>query len=73
MQHIAHIYDPAPINQAIEEQDLTNERLAVKAGLAARTVSDVRQAKDSLRLQTLFKVTEALGFEMEIHFKKKPA
>ncbi len=67
------MYDAAPINKAIEEQDFTNEKLAVRAGLASRTVSSIRNGETNIRLTSLQQVAEALGFRVIVKFEKKPA
>jgi hypothetical protein len=73
MQPNDHFYDPAPINKAIADGNLTNEKVGVAADLAARTVSAVRSGVENLQLDTLFKVADAVGLVVEIRFSPKPA
>ena len=70
MQHIGRTYDPKPINEAIEELGLTNEKLGVKAEVAARTVSVIRNGDENVRLETLKKVAGALKLKVVISFER---
>lgn len=69
MQPTEHTYDPEPINTAIADQGLTNEKLGVKAEVAARTVSIIRNGDESVRLTTLKKVATALRLKVVIRFE----
>ncbi len=66
------MYDPKIINEAIKSQKLTNEKVGVSAGVAARTVTTVRQGSPDLNLKSLNKVAAALGFDVDIRFVPKP-
>jgi transcriptional regulator with XRE-family HTH domain len=68
MQPNEQFYDPAPIVRAIADKGLTNEKVGVGAGLAARTVSAVRSGTENLQLETLFKVAAEVGLKVEISF-----
>jgi transcriptional regulator with XRE-family HTH domain len=57
----------------MEARDLTNEKLAVKAGLAARTVSSIRNGEPNVRLPSLQKIADALGLQLVVKFEKKEA
>lgn len=48
---------------------LTNEKLGVKADVAARTVSVIRNGDESVRLKTLKKVAGALKLKVRISFE----
>jgi transcriptional regulator with XRE-family HTH domain len=72
MQSVERTYDPKPINEAIEEMGLTNEKLGVKADVAARTVSVIRNGDENVRLETLRKVAGALKLKVVIHFEPAP-
>ncbi len=67
------MYDTAILNKTIEDNDLTNEKLAVKAELAARTVSSIRNGELNIRLVTLQKIADALGLDLIVKFEKKTA
>lgn len=67
------MYNTQIINRAIEEQEFTNEKLAVKADLAARTVSSIRNGEENVRLLSLKKVAEALGLKLIVKFEKELA
>jgi transcriptional regulator with XRE-family HTH domain len=67
------MYDPEPISRAMEAQELTNEKLAVKAELSSSTVSAVRNGEENVRLVTLKRIAAALGFDVEVRFKKRAA
>ena len=65
------MYDTITINSVMEASDLTNEKLAVKAGLAARTVSSIRNGESNVRLPSLQKVADALGLHLVVRFEKQ--
>lgn len=65
------MYDILEINRAMSEHNLTNEKAAVKAGLAARTVSSIRNGEPNIRLPSLEKLAHALGLELIVKLKKK--
>lgn len=67
------MYDTEVIDKAIEEQHLTNEKLAVSAGLSSGTVSSIRNGEENIRLPSLKRVANALGYEVEIRFVPKVA
>lgn len=68
MQSDAHSYDPAPLNEAMRRQGFTNEKLAVRADLAARTISSIRNGDENVRLATLKKAAGALNLKLIIQF-----
>jgi transcriptional regulator with XRE-family HTH domain len=72
MQPAAHAYDAQTINEAMEAMGLTNEKLGVKADVAARTVSVIRNGDENVRLQTLKKVAGALKLKVVIRFEPEP-
>lgn len=51
---------------------LTNEDVAKAAGVATRTVSAVRNGKDTVTLPSLKAVAEAVGLSVEISFVPLP-
>ena len=65
------MYNVTLINEEIEKQGLTNEKLAVKADLTARTISKIRKGDPHIQLPSLNGVAEALGLKVEIHLSKK--
>jgi transcriptional regulator with XRE-family HTH domain len=67
------MYNATLINEEIEKQGLTNEKLAVKADLTARTISKIRKGDPHIQLPSLTVVAEALGLKVEIHLSKKIA
>lgn len=67
------MYDPQVIDQAIESQQLSNEKVAVSAGLSSGTVSSIRNGEENIRLPSLKRVANALGYEVEIRFVPKAA
>jgi ribosome-binding protein aMBF1 (putative translation factor) len=67
------MYNTQIINREIENQDFTNEKLAVKADLAARTVSSIRNGEENVRLISLKKVAAALGLKLVVKFEKEAA
>lgn len=67
------MYDPQVIDQAIESQHLSNEKVAVSAGLSSGTVSSIRNGEENIRLPSLKRVANALGYEVEIRFVPKAA
>jgi transcriptional regulator with XRE-family HTH domain len=67
------VYDSQLIDKAIGEQNLTNEKLAVSAGLSSGTVSSIRNGEENIRLPSLKRVANALGYEVEIRFVPKAA
>lgn len=70
---MAIMYNTRILNQEIENQDFTNEKLAVKAELAARTVSSIRNGEENVRLTSLKKVADALGLRLIVKFEKEAA
>jgi transcriptional regulator with XRE-family HTH domain len=67
------MYDPQIIDEAIESQHLSNEKVAVSAGLSSGTVSSIRNGEENIRLPSLKRVANALGYEVEIRFIPKAA
>ena len=67
------MYSPTLINEEMEKQGLTNERLAVRAELTARTISKIRNGDPHIHLPTLKDVADALGLKVEIKLTKKAA
>jgi transcriptional regulator with XRE-family HTH domain len=65
------VYDPQVIDEAIESQHLSNEKVAVSAGLSSGTVSSIRNGEENIRLPSLKRVANALGYEVEIRFVPK--
>ena len=65
------MYNSQIINRAIEDRHLTNEKVAVNAGLSSRTVSSIRNGEENIRLPSLKRVANALGYEVEIRFVPK--
>lgn len=65
------MYDTNIIEEEMERQNLTNERLAVKANLSASTISAIRNREVNLRLPSLEKAASALGLDVEIRFVPK--
>jgi len=65
------MYDAEMLNQAMENQQLTNEKLAVRADLSASTVSSIRNGEENVRLLSLKKAANALNLQVEIHFVPK--
>ncbi|HEY9285911.1 MAG TPA: hypothetical protein VIP46_20850 [Pyrinomonadaceae bacterium] len=65
------MYSPDPINAAMGVQRLTNEKVAEKAGVAAKTVSLVRNGFPNVTLPTLTRVAKAVGLEVVIQFNSK--
>ena len=59
------MYETEVLNHAIE--------VAAKAGLAARTVSSIRNGEPNIRLSSLHQVAEALGFKVVVKFEKVAA
>lgn len=69
MQCVEQSYNPAPLNEAVKEQGFTNEKLAVKACLSARTVSSIRNGDENVKLSTLKKAASALNLKVVIRFE----
>lgn len=67
------MYDPQVIDRAIASQHLSNEKVAVSAGLSSGTVSSIRNGEENIRLPSLKRVANALGYEVEIRFVPKAA
>jgi transcriptional regulator with XRE-family HTH domain len=67
------MYSTTLINEEMEKQGLTNEKLAVKAALTSRTISKIRNGDPHIQLPTLKEVAKALGLEVEIRLSKKAA
>jgi transcriptional regulator with XRE-family HTH domain len=67
------MYDAKVIDKAIEKQKLTNEKVAVAAGLSSRTVSLIRNGEENVRLNSLRKTAEALNLKVEIRLTPKAA
>lgn len=67
------MYDAKVIDKAIEEQKTTNEKVAVAAGLSSRTVSQIRNGEENVRLNSLKKTAEALNLKVEIRLTPKAA
>lgn len=67
------MYNSQIIDRAIEDRHLTNEKVAVNAGLSSRTVSSIRNGEENIRLPSLKRVANALGYEVEIRFVPKAA
>lgn len=65
------MYDPQVIDEAIESKHLSNEKVAVSAGLSSGTVSSIRNGEENIRLPSLKRVANALGYEVEIRFVPK--
>jgi transcriptional regulator with XRE-family HTH domain len=61
------------INAAMGAQRLTNEALAQKAGVSAKTVSWVRNGDPNVGLPTLKSIATALGLELHQLFEPKAA
>jgi transcriptional regulator with XRE-family HTH domain len=70
MQSVEQTYDPSPICEAIEREGLSNEKVGVAAGVAARTVSVVRNGDENVRLETLKKIARALHLKIIIRFEQ---
>jgi transcriptional regulator with XRE-family HTH domain len=67
------MYNATLINEEIEKQGLTNEKLAVKAELTSRTISKIRKGDAHIHLPSLKGVADALGLKVEIRLSRKPA
>lgn len=65
------MYDFGTIDKTIKEQHLSNEKVAVTAGLSSSTVSSIRNGEVTIRLPSLKRVANALGFEVVISFIPK--
>jgi transcriptional regulator with XRE-family HTH domain len=65
------MYDSEVLNKAIKDNALSNEKVAVAAGLAARTISKIRNGDPDVRLPSLEKTAGALGFDVEVRFIPK--
>lgn len=65
------MYNSSLINEEMEKQGLTNEKLAVKADLTARTISKIRKGDAHIHLPSLKGVAEALGLKVEIRLSKR--
>ena len=67
------MYNSQIIDRAIEDKHLSNEKVAANAGLSSRTVSSIRNGEENIRLPSLKRVANALGYEVEIRFVPKAA
>lgn len=67
------MYETDSINREIREQKLTNEKIAVRAELAARTVSSIRNGEPNVTLTSLEKLAAALGLKVIVKFEKRMA
>ncbi len=67
------MYDTTPIETVMEREDLTNEKVAVKAGLSSSTVGRIRRKDESTNLQSLKKFGDALEMDVEIRFVPRRA
>ena len=59
------------INELRTKQGLTSEKLAFISGISKSTLSEIEQAKSELKVNTLFKITEALDISLEEFFADK--
>ncbi|NPA39737.1 MAG: helix-turn-helix transcriptional regulator [Thermodesulfobacteria bacterium] len=60
------------IKEERKKRNLTQEELAIKAGVTRQTISKMERGKVPLvTLFSFFKVLDALGLEMEVKPKKK--
>ena len=67
------MYSSEPINSAMGARRMTNPEVARIAGVAPKTVSAIRNEKDSVSLPTLQKVADALGLQLIVRFEKQEA
>lgn len=67
------MYDAKVIDKAIEDQGLSNEKVAVAAGLSSRTVSSIRNGEENVKLNSLKRTAEALNLKVEIRLIPKAA
>lgn len=67
------MYSVTLINEEMERQGLTNEKLAVKADLTARTISKIRKGDPHIHLPSLKGVAEALGLKVENRLSRRAA
>jgi len=54
-----------------ERQELTQEELALAAGVSYRTVLQIKQGKPTSRLDVLVRVLEALGLALEVRAARR--
>jgi transcriptional regulator with XRE-family HTH domain len=64
------MYNTTIINAEMERLNLTNEKLAVKAGLSGSTISAIRNGDEKVRLTSLKKAARALSLKIEIRLEK---
>lgn len=60
------MYNPAPINEAMGRERLTNKSVAKLAGVNTKVVSAARNGKDTVTLPSLKKVADALHLDLEV-------
>jgi transcriptional regulator with XRE-family HTH domain len=65
------MYNSELVNSAMGARRLTNPEVARIAGVAPKTVSAIRNGKDSVTLPTLKKVADALDLQLIVRFEKK--
>lgn len=65
------MYPHEKIKGAQAEKGMTNEQIAEAAGVNINTVTAVRKGKN-VKLDTLGKVANAVGFDLEVRFIPKP-
>jgi transcriptional regulator with XRE-family HTH domain len=67
------MYNYESINAAMGAQRLTNVKVAERAGVAAKTVSLIRNGFPNVTLPTLKKVADALNLDLIVKLEKKAA
>lgn len=67
------IYRDDLIRSAKAARRITNKKIASSNQMSTTTVSKICNGKTNVELESLRKVAEELGFEIEIQFKKKAA
>jgi transcriptional regulator with XRE-family HTH domain len=67
------MYDTDSINAAMGAQRLTNEKVAERAGVSAKTVSLIRNGFPNVTLPTLERIAGALDLKLVVKLEKKAA
>jgi transcriptional regulator with XRE-family HTH domain len=70
---VSEMYNHESINAAMGAQRLTNVKVAERAGVAAKTVSLIRNGCPNVTLPTLKKVADALNLDLVVKLEKRAA
>lgn len=65
------MYNPAPINEVMGRERLTNKKVAQLAGVNTKVVSNARNGKETVSLPSLKKVADALELNLEVRLTPK--